>query len=93
MTDIEKQELELQRTKAELLRDRNKWTIRRRLAMSSFFIVLIISVYYLLSPFFISPEQAAVLRDFNSIILALIGIFISVVLAYIGATTYSDAHR
>ena len=92
MSKEEQEKLELERNKAELIRDKNKWRIRRRLALTSFSITLAICVYYLMSPFFLTPEQAAVLRDFNSIVLTLVGTFISVVLAYIGAVTYTDNH-
>lgn len=83
-------DVELDRLKAELARDKLKWRIRRRLAISSFCLTILICFYYLLSPFFLDTAQATVLKDFNSILLTLVGTFISVVLAYIGAVTYSD---
>lgn len=84
------EDVELERLKSELARDKLKWRIRRRLALTSFFLTAAICFYYLLSPFFLNPAQAAVLKDFNSILLTLVGTFISVVLAYIGAVTYTD---
>lgn len=92
MSKEEQEKIDLERNKAELQRDKNKWRIRRRLALTSFMLTLMICVYYLLSPFFLTVEQATILRDFNSIVLTLVGTFISVVLAYIGAVTYSDNH-
>lgn len=83
-------EIEQERLEAELARDKLKWRIRRRLAILSFCLTVLICFYYLLSPFFLDTAQAAVLKDFNSVLLTLVGTFISVVLAYIGAVTYSD---
>ena len=84
------EDVELERLKLELARDKLKWRIRRRLALASFVFTVLICFYYLLSPFFLDTAQAAVLKDFNSILLTLVGTFISVVLAYIGAVTYTD---
>ena len=85
--------IEHDRLESELNRDKVKWRIRRRLAISSFYITAVICVYYLASPFFLVDNQAKMLADFNAVILTLVGTFISVVLVYIGATTYIESHN
>jgi len=46
----------------------------------------------MLTPFILTMHQTAILNEFNSIIIALIGFNSSIVMLYLGAATYADAH-
>lgn len=84
--------LEKLRLKLELDRDRHKWKIRRRLAISSFLMNCVLGLLFVFAPFlFDSVEKVKALVDFNSIIIAVIGSNSSIILLYIGAVTYSDS--
>lgn len=75
---------------AELERDKRKWTVRRRISITSFVCLVICLVYYMLIPFVLTQDQAKYMADFNSIIITLVGAFTGIVMVYIGAATYSD---
>ena len=80
-----------ERAEAEFQRDRRKWRIRRRFAISSFFQLTALTLFYVFGPFFMSPEQATTFAEFNSIIITLIGFHTGLVMLYMGAVTYSDS--
>ena len=61
------------------------------MAISSFVTITAIVGYYVISPFFLSEEQAAILAQFNSIIITQIAFFSSLIMLYVGAATYEDA--
>jgi len=78
------------REQAEFERDKRKWRIRRRFAITSFICLVLLSVFYVIGPFFMSTEQAEVFSQFNPIIITLIGFFTSIVTLYMGAVTYAE---
>lgn len=81
----------INREEAEFKRDRRKWRIRRRFAICSFVQLVALTLFYIIAPFFMSPEQAKTFGEFNSIIIALIGFHTGLVMLYMGAVTYSDS--
>lgn len=78
---------------AELYRDQIKWKIRRRMAIFSFVILIFLTTYFVVSPFYMSKETSDIAREFNGIIMTLIGFFSGIVMVYIGAVTYSDTSK
>lgn len=84
MTDVE-------RLREELKRDIRRWQVRRRIAVSAFILVVFIAMFYMISPIYLPVEAIVKLREFNSIIISIVGLCSSIVLLYIGAATYSDA--
>lgn len=81
---------EKEKEQAEFERDRRKWRIRRRLALVSFGFLILISIIFLIGAYTVDIEQAKASAQFNSIFIALIGFFSSIVIAYVGAVTYSE---
>ena len=81
-----------ERELAEFERDRKRWTVRRRISITAFTFTLVVGLFYMLAPFILNFEQTTVLKEFNSIIIALIGFNSSIVMLYLGAATYSDSH-
>jgi len=81
------------REAAEFQRDRRKWRIRRRFAISSFVMVVLLTLFYISGPFVMDPEQAKTFSEFNSIVITLIGFFSSIVMLYMGAVTYSESTK
>jgi polyferredoxin len=75
---------------AEFQRDRRKWQIRRRFAVSSFLQLTIMTLFYLIAPFYMTIQQANTFSDFNSIIITLIGFYTGIVMIYVGAVTYTE---
>lgn len=81
----------VQRMKAELERDKQKWSTRRKLAVLAFTVNTIIGFSYLvLSTKFLGSSSVDSLKEFNSIIITLIGSNSTVILAYIGAGAISE---
>ena len=81
---------EKEKEQAEFERDRRKWKIRRRLALASFGFLMLISIIFLAGAYLVDIEQAKAASEFNGIFIALIGFFSSIVIAYVGAVTYSE---
>ena len=79
-----------ERAEAEFRRDRRKWQIRRRFAVSSFLQLVLLTLFYIVAPFYMSVDQAKTFAEFNSIIITLIGFHSGIVMVYVGAVTYSD---
>lgn len=79
-----------EREKAELARDRKKWVVRRRMAISAFACNVVLVAFYLIAPLFVSVDQATAMSEFNGIVIAIIGFFSSIDMVYIGAATYAD---
>ena|SRR5690554_6712764 len=80
----------LNREQAEFERDRRKWRIRRRFAISSFIQLICMTLFYLIAPYHMTIEQAKVFAEFNSIVITLIGFHTGIVMVYMGAVTYSE---
>ena len=80
-----------EREEAELLRDRMKWRIRRRFAISSFVQLTILTLFYFIGPYFMTIEQAKTFSEFNSIVITLIGFHTGLVMLYMGAVTYAES--
>lgn len=72
---------------------RMRWRVRRRITITSFIIICIVTIFILVSPFIMSSDQAQILSEFNSILVTLIGFNSSVVMFYIGASTYDDNQK
>jgi len=87
------EQFNLERETAEFDRDRRKWQIRRRFAISSFVQLVSMTMFYLVAPFFMSVEQATIFSNFNAIIITLIGFFTGLVMLYMGAVTYNEAKK
>jgi hypothetical protein len=83
-------DIDTQREEAKFLRNARRWRVRRRLAISSFAQLVTLTFFYIISPFFMVPEQATTFSEFNSIIVTLIGFHSTIVMLYVGAATYSD---
>lgn len=79
-----------EKMKDEFIRTRVRWIIRRRLALSAFIYNLVVGLLYFIIIFFLDKSQADMLKDFNSIMISIIGANFSIVMLYIGAVTYSD---
>lgn len=79
---------ELNREQAEFERDRKKWRIRRRFAIVSFVQLLILTMFYIIAPFYMGEN--APFSDFNPIIITLIGFYTGIVMVYMGAVTYTE---
>lgn len=90
MTD--RLEIDKARLEFELERDRKKWRIRRRISVAAFVSNLVAGTLFYLVPWVYNSDQLLILREFNSIAIALIGTNSSIVLLYLGAATYSDSH-
>lgn len=82
---------EMSREEAEFIRDRKKWQIRRRFAVSSFAQLAVLTLFYIVAPFFMDQIQASVFSEFNSIIITMIGFHTSLVMLYMGAVTYNES--
>lgn len=83
-----------QRMKAELERDKQKWSTRRKLAVWAFIVNTVIGFSYLiLSTKFLGSSSVDSLKEFNSIIITLIGSNSTIILAYIGAAAITDRVR
>jgi len=78
------------RFEAELDRDRRKWKTRRLIAIWSFVSNIVIAAFYMIAPIVITSDQAQILSQFNSIVIAIVGLFSSICMVYIGAATYAD---
>jgi len=74
---------------AELDRDKKRWTVRRRIAVSSFIALLTFGIYYSLVGLFIDEIQAKAVAEFNGIVVAVVGALTSLLLGYYG-TAYLD---
>jgi polyferredoxin len=81
-----------EREEIEFQRETRKWRIRRRFAVISFVHLLMLTLFYLIAPFHLTPEESKVFADFNSIMMTLIGFFSGIVMLYMGAVTYADQH-
>lgn len=79
-----------QRFEAELERDKRKWRVRRRMAVTSFFSLLVILLMYYCTPLIYSTEQAAILEQFNPIIITIVSALVGIILTYYGTVAYSD---
>lgn len=79
-----------ERLQSELNRDKLKWKVRRSLALVAFTYNLIVGLLYFIFVFFLNNDQATMLKDYNSVIISIIGANFSIVMLYIGAVTYSD---
>lgn len=87
-------EIELpERALAEFKRDRLKWQIRRRFAVTSFSQLVILTLFYITAPFFMNELQSQNFQNFNAIIITLIGFYTGLVMLYMGAVTYEQAKR
>lgn len=74
----------------EETRQRHKWRTRRRFALWSFVMLVVISIVCLVGMFLVGPEQAKVVAEFTAIEITLIGVFASIVSIYIGSATYQQ---
>jgi predicted ABC-type exoprotein transport system permease subunit len=84
-------EQERRREEAEFQRDRRKWRIRRRFAISSFVQLVLLTLFYIIAPFCMTADQAQTFAEFNSIIITLIGFHTGLVMLYMGAVTYNES--
>lgn len=75
--------------KEKIQRERRKFTIRRRMAITAFAHMILIVFCIFMVPL-IDAEAAKALSDFNSIIIAVIGADLSIIGAYIGSVTATD---
>lgn len=82
--------LENERAIHELDRDRAKWRVRRRMAVSSFVALVLFGVYYALVGLFIDSTTASTVSEFNSIVVSVIGALTSLLLGYYGTAYFSD---
>lgn len=73
----------------EIDRDKKKWTVRRRMAITAMVSLLLFGIYYALVGLFITEVQSKVIAEFNGIVVAVIGALTSVLLGYYG-TAYLD---
>ena len=72
----------------ELRRDESKWNTRMLFAKYSFLLNVIITLFFLFVPIFLTSSQVQNINDFNSIIITLIGFNSSIILAFIGAQSW-----
>lgn len=79
------------RERAEFERDRRKWKIRRRFAISSFIQLVVLTFFYIIGPFFMDVAQAKTFSEFNSVVITLIGFHTGLVMLYMGAVTYNES--
>lgn len=52
--------------------------------------LVLLTFFYIIAPFYMTPDQASTFGEFNSIIITLIGFHSGIVMVYVGAVTYSD---
>lgn len=70
-----------------------KWRVRRRVCISSFIINTLLGLLYFVIPLILNESQLSSLKEFNSIIITLIGSNSSIILMYYGSVTYSDTMK
>lgn len=92
MSEQIKEESEAERLEAELQKDIRRWKVRVWITISAFLLVVFITVFFTIGILLVSPEEIKALKDFNSIIITVIGFCSSIVMLFIGAATYSDSH-
>ena len=85
--------IDQERALTELERDRLKWIIRRRMAVSSFVALVVFGIYYALIGVFVSFDQAKTMAEFNSIVVSVIGALVSVLLGYYGTSYLFDKDK
>lgn len=64
--------------------DLKKRKFRRNAALVSFVLCLVICVYYVIIGLFVEKETAETMAQFNSIIITLLGVFMSIILGHLG---------
>lgn len=82
--------IENERLSAELERDKHKWKIRRRIAITSFLLLIVSLVFYFATPKLFSADEAKILAEFNSIVITIISAFVGIILTYYGTVAYTD---
>lgn len=75
---------------AELDRDKKRWTVRRRIAVTAFIALLTFGIYYSLVGLFIDEIQAKAISEFNGIVVAIVGALTSLLLGYYGTAYLND---
>lgn len=88
--DTVESKIATEKLKDDYIRTKVRWLVRRRFAITAFVYNLLIGIAYLLLPLVMSTEQSTNLKDYNSIIVAIIGANVSIIMIYIGAVTISD---
>lgn len=81
------------RLRSELIRDKLKWKVRRRISITAFSFNILLGIAYFALIFILDNNQAEMLKEFNSVIISIVGSNFSIVMLYIGAVTYSDNHQ
>jgi len=82
-----------ERDSAELERDKARWKVRRRITLSCVAMNVLIIAFYILSVFTLDSTQTDMLKEFNSIAIAIIGGNFSVIIAYYGLNTYEESKK
>jgi hypothetical protein len=85
--------IEMERYTQELERDRRKWVVRRRMAITSLIFLIIFGVYYSLIGIFIDESQARNMSEFNGIVVSIIGALASLLLGYYGTAYFNDKDK
>ena len=72
---------------------KKRWTIRRRIALTAFIQINVLTLFFLVVPIFVSGDTAEVMSQFNPIIISLISLFSAIVMVYMGAASWDDVRN